>query len=153
MWFKGYRDAPEQTAEKFSPDGRWFYTGDTAARDEEGHLFFSGRGDDIILMAGYRIGPFEVETVLLGHAAVAEVAVVGVPDEEYGEVVEAFVVPRPGIEAGDALAAELQQLVRERYAKHAYPRQVHFVSELPKTSSGKTQRFLLRPQQAAPRSR
>ncbi|GAA3354638.1 acyl-CoA synthetase [Streptomyces antimycoticus] len=153
MWFKGYRDAPEQTAEKFSPDGRWFYTGDTASRDDEGHLFFSGRGDDIILMAGYRIGPFEVETVLLEHAAVAEAAVVGVPDEEYGEVVEAFVVPRPGTEVGDALAAELQQLVRERYAKHAYPRNVHFVAELPKTSSGKTQRFLLRPQQPSPRRR
>ncbi|WAP54063.1 AMP-binding protein [Streptomyces sp. S465] len=149
MWFKGYVGAPERSADKFSPDGRWFYTGDTASRDADGDLFFSGRGDDVILMAGYRIGPFELETVLLEHAAVAEAAVVGVPHEEYGEVVEAFVVPYPGAEAGDALAAELQQLVRERYAKHAYPRKVHFVAELPKTSSGKTQRFLLRPQPPA----
>ncbi|MET7766719.1 AMP-binding protein [Streptomyces sp. NPDC005336] len=153
MWFKGYRDAPERTAEKFSPDGRWFYTGDTAARDEEGDLFFSGRDDDVILMAGYRIGPVEVESVLMEHEAVAEAAAVGVPHEEYGEVVEAFVVLRPGTEAGDALAAELRQLVRERFARHAYPRSIHFVPELPKTSSGKTQRFLLRPQRASPRRR
>ncbi|WP_431772257.1 AMP-binding protein [Streptomyces cucumeris] len=153
MWFQGYGEAPEQTAEKFSPDGRWFYTGDTAARDEDGDLFFSGRGDDVILMAGYRIGPFEVESVLLEHPAVAEAAAVGVPHEEYGEVVEAFVVLRPGTEPGDGLAAELQRLVRERFAKHAYPRAVHFVAELPKTSSGKTQRFLLRPQTSSGRGR
>ncbi|MET7936382.1 AMP-binding protein [Streptomyces sp. NPDC005322] len=153
MWFTGYRDAPERTAEKFSPDGRWFYTGDTAARDEEGDLFFAGRDDDVILMAGYRIGPVEVESVLTEHEAVMEAAAVGVPHEEYGEVVEAFVVLRPGTEAGDALAAELRNLVRERFATHAYPRSIHFVPELPKTSSGKTQRFLLRPRQTSSRRR
>ncbi|MFI1328659.1 AMP-binding protein [Streptomyces sp. NPDC020845] len=156
MWFEGYRDAPERTAEKFSPDGHWFYSGDTASRDEDGHLFFSGRSDDVILMAGYRIGPFEVESVLLEHEAVAEAAAVGVPHEEHGEVMEAFVVLRAGASSPsdpDALAAELQQLVKDRLAKHAYPRSVHFVTELPKTSSGKTQRFLLRPRQVSSRAR
>ncbi|MGR3937471.1 AMP-binding protein [Streptomyces sp. BRA346] len=153
MWFKGYLGSPERTAEKFSPDGRWFYTGDTAAQDEEGDLFFSGRGDDVILMAGYRIGPFEVESVLQQHRAVAEAAAVGIPDDEYGEVIEAFVVLGPGAQPGEALAAELQQVVRDKFAKHAYPRQIHFVDELPKTSSGKTQRFLLRPAPTTGRGR
>lgn len=153
MWFKGYLGAPERTAEKFSPDGRWFYTGDTAAQDEEGDLFFSGRGDDVILMAGYRIGPFEVESVLQEHQAVVEAAAVGIPDDEYGEVIEAFVVLRPEAQPGEALAAELQQVVRDKFAKHAYPRQIHFVEALPKTSSGKTQRFLLRPQPTTGRGR
>lgn len=152
MWFEGYRDAPERTAERFSPDGHWFYTGDTAARDEEGHLFFSGRSDDVILMAGYRIGPFEVESVLLEHEAVAEAAAVGVPHQEHGEIMEAFVVLHTGTKGDDTLAAELQQLVKDRLAKHAYPRSVHFVAELPKTSSGRTQRFLLRPRQVSSRA-
>lgn len=100
----------------------------------------------MILAAGYRIGPFDVESVLAGHAAVNEVAVVGRPDPEgiRGEVVEAFVVLREGVEGTEDLATELKNLVRDQYSKHAYPRSVHFIDSLPKTPSGKIQRFVLR---------
>jgi acetyl-CoA synthetase len=101
-------------------------------------------------MAGYRIGPFEVESALLHHPAVAEAAVVGEPDELRGEVVVAHVVARSGTETGEALVTELQQLVKTRLAAHAYPRRIHFVDELPKTPSGKIQRYLLRQRSAAP---
>lgn len=140
MWFTGYRGAPG----RFTEDRRWYLTGDTAAKDADGNFTFTAREDDIILMAGYRIGPSEVESVLLGHPAVAEAAVVGVPDELRGEVVAAHVVVRPGRDAGPELAAELQDLVKSRFAAHAYPRIVHFVPELPKTPSGKLQRSALR---------
>jgi acetyl-CoA synthetase len=153
MSFTGYRNAPDRTAERFSPDGRWYYTGDVAGKDADGYLTFGSRDDDVILMAGYRIGPFEVESALLQHPAVAEAAVVGEPDELRGEVVVAYVVAQAGAEAGDALAAELQQLVKTRLAAHAYPRRIHFVRELPKTPSGKIQRFLLRQRQSAPATR
>jgi acetyl-CoA synthetase len=143
MWFEAYADAPERTAQRFIAD-RWYLTGDAGRMDAEGYVFFSSRDDDVIIMAGYRIGPFEIESVLLEHPAVAESAVVGVPDDLRGEVVEAFVVLRPGIEATDALGADLQQHVKHGFAAHAYPRRVHFVPELPKTPSGKIQRFLLR---------
>ena len=144
MWFSGYRDAPERTAERFTADRRWYLTGDTATEDADGYLYFGSRDDDVILMAGYRIGPFEVESVLLQHEAVAEAAVVGAPDELRGEVVVAHVVLRAGATPDDALASELRQLVKTRLAAHAYPREIHFTAELPKTPSGKVQRFLLR---------
>lgn len=144
MWFTGYRDAADRTAERFTADGRWYLTGDTARKDADGHLFFASRDDDVILMAGYRIGPFDVESVLLEHHDVAEAAVVGAPDELRGEVVVAHVVLRPGAAPSDELAGELTQIVKDRYAAHAYPRKIHFVPELPKTPSGKVQRFLLR---------
>jgi acetyl-CoA synthetase len=144
MWFTGYRDAPDRTAERFSADGRWYYTGDVASRDADGYLAFSSRDDDVILMAGYRIGPFEVESALAEHPAVAEAAVIGEPDDLRGEVVVAFVVTRPGIDHSQQLAAELQQLVKTRLAAHVFPRRVYFISELPKTPSGKVQRYLLR---------
>jgi acetyl-CoA synthetase len=144
MWFTGYVDAPDKTAERFSPDGRWYLTGDAGTMDEDGYIFFSARDDDIIIMAGYRIGPFEVESVLVSDPSVAEAAVVGVPDELRGEVVEAFVVPAPGTTPSDELAESLKQRVKTRLAAHAYPRAVHFVEELPKTPSGKIQRFVLR---------
>lgn len=146
MPFSGYANAPEPTAARFSPDRRWYYTGDLASMDVEGYLRFGSRDDDVILMAGYRIGPFEVESVLVQHNAVAEAAVIGVPDQLRGEVVVAFVVPRPGADAGENLAAELKQLVKTRFAAHAYPRVVYFVPELPRNVSGKVQRFLLRQQ-------
>src|SRR4029450_2131594 len=107
------------------------------------------RCDDVIIMAGYRIGPFDVESVLLTHADVAEVAVIGVPDERRGEVLEAFVVLRPDATASPTLTAELQQLVKTKFAAHAFPRSVHYIDELPKTPSGKIQRFLLRAQRNA----
>ena len=144
MWFTGYQDANDRTAERFSPDRRWYYTGDVATKDEDGYLFFAARDDDVILMGGYRIGPFDVETVLAAHEAVAEAAVVAAPDELRGEVLVAFVVLRPAARPGDELVAELQQAVKTGFAAHAHPRAIHFVAELPKTPSGKTQRFLLR---------
>ena len=143
MWFSGYTDNPEKTAERYSSDGRWYFTGDTGSRDADGYTYFSSRDDDVIIMAGYRIGPFEVESVLAAHPEVAESAVIGVPDELRGERLEAYVVLRSG-SGSPELAAELQQLVKTQYAAHAYPRAVHFVPELPKTPSGKLQRFLLR---------
>nr|WP_179725143.1 AMP-binding protein [Saccharopolyspora hordei] len=146
MWFTGYTDAPEKTAERFTADGRWYLTGDAGSRDADGAFFFSSRDDDVIIMAGYRIGPFDVESVLVEHEAVAEAAVIGVPDELRGEVVEAFVVLRPGRSGDDGLVTELQQLVKRRFAAHAHPRAVHFVDQLPKTPSGKVQRFVLRQQ-------
>jgi len=144
MWFVGYLDAPERTAERFTPDGRWYLTGDAGSRDADGCFHFSSRDDDVIIMAGYRIGPFEVESVLVMHDLVAEAAVVGLPDELRGEVLEAFVVLRGGASGSAELAVELQRLVKTRFAAHAYPRRVHFVASLPKTPSGKVQRFILR---------
>ncbi len=144
MWFRGYQNAPERSAERFSADGRWYYSGDTATREADGYLTFASRDDDVILMAGYRIGPFEVERVLTQHSAVAEAAVVGVPDELRGEIVVAYVVPATGTDTGPLLVAELQDLVKTQFAAHAYPREIHFLPELPKTPSGKIQRFQLR---------
>jgi acetyl-CoA synthetase len=146
FWFTGYQDDPERSAERFTPDRRWYLTADTGRIDEDGYFFFTARDDDVILAAGYRIGPFDVESVLIAHPAVADVAVVGRPDPEgiRGEQVEAFVVLAAGTEPSAALAGELQALVRDEYAKHAYPRAVHFVDALPKTPSGKIQRYLLR---------
>jgi acetyl-CoA synthetase len=146
LWFLGYLDTPERTAQRYTPDGRWYLTGDTGSRDADGFFRFSSRDDDVIIMAGYRIGPFEVESVLVLHEQVAEAAVVGMPDELRGEVLEAFVVLRNGSEGDKELAAELQVLVKEKFAAHAYPRKVHFVDALPKTPSGKVQRFVLRQQ-------
>ncbi|NLV78571.1 MAG: AMP-binding protein [Rhodococcus sp.] len=144
VWFTGYVDAPEKTAARFSPDGRWYLTGDAGKVDEDGFFFFSSRDDDVIIMAGYRIGPFDVESVLVMHPDVVEAAVVGMPDDLRGEVLEAFVVLREGVDGDDAIEAELQKLVKTKFAAHAYPRAVHFVPHLPKTPSGKVQRFLLR---------
>jgi acetyl-CoA synthetase len=124
----------------------WYLTGDTMMRDEEGHFFFVGRSDDIITSAGYRIGPFDVESALIEHPAVAEVAVIGKPDPERTEIVKAFIVLRQGYTASDTLSAELQQHVRTRLSAHAFPREIAFIPELPKTPSGKVQRFVLRQQ-------
>ena len=145
MWFERYADAPERTAERFLGT-RYYLTGDAGAMDADGYVYFSSRDDDIIIMAGYRIGPFEIESVLHEHEAVVESAVIGVPDELRGEVVEAFVVLRAGEPPTPELVADLQRHVKEHFAAHAYPRAVHFVAELPKTPSGKIQRFLLREQ-------
>jgi acetyl-CoA synthetase len=124
--------------------GNWYLTGDTMYRDDEGYFYFVGRNDDLITSSGYRIGPSDIEGIIIGHPAVAEVAVIGKPDAERTEIVKAFVVLREGHDASDALATELQQLVRSRLAAHAYPREVAFMASLPKTPSGKVQRFVLR---------
>ena len=140
--FVGYWDAPEESDAMFR-DG-WYLTGDRAVRDEDGYLWFVGRSDDVILSAAYRIGPFEVESALLEHPAVAESGVVGVPDLDRGQIVKAFVVLRPGHEPGDRLARELQEHVKAVTAPYKYPRAITFVEELPKTSSGKIRRSELR---------
>ncbi len=144
LWFAGYADAPEKTAERYTDDGAWYLTGDAGSVDADGFFSFSARDDDVIIMAGYRIGPFDVESVLVTHPRVMETAVIGVPDALRGEVLEAFVVLRSGDRGDEQLAAELQQLVKEQFSAHAYPRTVHFVDELPKTPSGKVQRYVLR---------
>ncbi|MEU6221169.1 AMP-binding protein [Streptomyces sp. NPDC047022] len=146
MWFTGYTDAPERTASRFSADGRWYLTGDLGRCDEQGYVYFSTRDDDVILMAGYRIGPFEVESALTSHPEVVEAAVIGAPDQLRGEVVEAYVVFREETAVTPELLHELQQHVKKHYAAHAYPRTIHPVTGLPKTPSGKVQRFALREQ-------
>jgi acetyl-CoA synthetase len=125
------------------PSGPW-HTGDRVHRDEDGFLYFEGRADDVIVSAGYRIGPFEVESALVGHEAVAEAAVVAAPDEERGAVVRAVVVLREGFSPGDALARELQEHVKRETAPYTYPRIVDFAEQLPRTSSGKVRRAELR---------
>jgi acetyl-CoA synthetase len=124
--------------------GRWICTGDLARRDPDGYFWFEGRSDDIIKSAGYRIGPFEIESALLKHAAVVEAAAVGVPDPLRGQIVKAFVVTRPGAARSDKLADELVALVKAVCGQHQYPRAIEFVDSLPKTQTGKIQRFLLR---------
>jgi acetyl-CoA synthetase len=148
MWFAGYHEAPEKTAERFSRDGRWYYTGDAAKLDADGHFYFSSRDDDVIIMSGYRIGPFDVESVLSKHPDVLESAIIGVPDELSGEVLEAYVVLRDGVDGDEVKEKELQNWVKHEFAAHAFPRRIHFVRELPKTPSGKIQRFLLRKERA-----
>ena len=125
------------------PSAVW-RTGDRVERDEQGFLHFVGRTDDVIISAGYRIGPFEVESALVSHTAVAEAAVVAAPDDERGSVVRAVVVLRDGHDASDDLARELQDHVKSRTAPYKYPRIVEFAPDLPKTASGKIRRAALR---------
>ncbi len=143
-WFEGYVGQPEKNAERLTPCGRWYLTGDLAQQDEDGAFRFSSRDDDVIIMAGYRIGPFDVESVISTHPAVAEVAVVATPDEIRGEVLEAVVVLAAGHAPSEALSEEIKRKVREDYAAHAYPRRIHYREAMPKTPSGKIQRFVLR---------
>jgi acyl-coenzyme A synthetase/AMP-(fatty) acid ligase len=125
------------------PSEEWWRTGDLVREDEDGHLWFEGRADDVIVSAGYRIGPFEVESALVAHPAVAEAAAVAAPDPERGSVVRAIVVLRDG-EGDEAMARELQEHVKELTAPYKYPRIVDFAAELPKTASGKVRRAELR---------
>ena len=143
-WFTKYEGDASKSAEKFADNGRWYLTGDVGSIDDDGYFHFSSRDDDVIIMAGYRIGPFDVESAIATHEAVVECAVIAVPDEVRGEVIEAFVVLRDKQAGSDALARELQSRVKTQYAAHAYPRAVHFVEALPKTPSGKIQRVELR---------
>ena len=145
-WFTGYVGNPKKSAEKFSKDGRYYLTGDTGSIDENGYFYFSTRDDDVIIMAGYRIGPFEVESALSTHKAVAECAVIATPDKVRGEVIEAFVVLMPRENKSEQLTKDLQKWVKTNFAAHAYPRHITYVEELPKTPSGKIQRFVLREQ-------
>ena len=122
----------------------YYLTGDVVIRNEDGTFQFAGRDDDIITTAGYRVGPTDVENSVMTHPAVAESAAVGQPDEIRGEIIKSYVVLREGFEASEQLADEIRQQVRERLSTHAFPRVIEFVDELPKTPSGKIQRFKLR---------
>jgi acetyl-CoA synthetase len=124
--------------------GEWMTCGDLARRDADGYFWFEGRADDVIKSAGYRIGPFEVESAILKHPAVAEAAVVGKPDTRRGQIVKAYVVLKPGRAAGDGLETEIVDVVKTHVGRHQAPREVEFVVQLPKTETGKIQRFLLR---------
>ncbi len=135
--------APEWRIVDRGASGRW-HTGDRVRRDDDGYLYFEGRADDVIVSAGYRIGPFEVESALVAHPAVAEAAAVAAPDEERGAVVRAVVVLRDGHQPSPDLAQELQDHVKELTAPYKYPRIVEFAPELPKTASGKIKRAQLR---------
>jgi acyl-coenzyme A synthetase/AMP-(fatty) acid ligase len=140
--FKEYWCNPEATAAAFRGD--WYITGDRAFRDADGYLWFVGRADDVIISAAYRIGPFEVESALVEHPAVVEAAVIGKPDPERGQIVKAFVILAEGYEPSAQLVSELQDHVKHVTAPYKYPREIEFVSELPKTISGKIRRVELR---------
>lgn len=140
--FEGYLDNPEAT--KNTVRGQWYVTGDRAYKDEGGYFWFVGRNDDIILTSGYRIGPFEVESVLIEHPSVRESAVVASPDEIRGEIVKAFIVLIKGYEPSEALARDIQEFVKDRTAPYKYPREIEFIDDLPKTMSGKIKRKELR---------
>ncbi len=140
--FREYWRDPEATATAFRGD--WYYTGDRAHVDEDGYFWFVGRSDDVIISSAYRIGPFEVESALVEHTAVAEAAVVGKPDPDRGQIVKAFVILTPGHAASDELVRELQDHCKRVTAPFKYPREIEFVAELPKTISGKIRRVELR---------
>ena len=140
--FKEYWRNPEATQACIRGD--WYITGDRAYKDEDGYFWFVGRADDVIISAGYRIGPFEVESALKEHPAVAESAVVASPDEMRGEIVKAYVIPAPGYTPSPQLASELQEHVKKVTAPYKYPREIEFVESLPKTISGKIRRVELR---------
>ncbi len=144
FWFRGY-----EGMETKSLQGNYYLSGDTAECNPDGTISFIGRDDDVITSAGYRIGPFDVESALVEHQAVVESAVVGKPDPERTEIVKAYVVLREGLAPSPELEAELRTFVRNRLSAHAYPREFEFVETLPKTPSGKIQRFILRNQEQA----
>lgn len=139
---KGYWEQPDET-EAVMRNG-YYLTGDRGSRDEDGYIWFMGRSDDVILSAGYRIGPFEVEDALIGHPAVAESAVVAAPDEERGSLVKAYVVLTNDYEPSDELVKEIQEHCKNVTAPYKYPREIEFIDELPKTASGKIRRVELR---------
>jgi len=145
--FKEYWEQPDETEAVY--ENGYYLTGDRASRDEDGYLWFVGRSDDVILSAGYRIGPFEVEDVLIGHPAVAESAVIPAPDEDRGSIVKAYVVLASGHEPGEDLIKEIQDYCKQESAPYKYPREIEFIDELPKTTSGKIRRVELRQREAA----
>ena len=138
----GYWRLPEESEAAFGGD--WFHTKDAASMDPDGYVWYEGRADDVIIAAGYRIGPFEVESACLEHPAVAEAAAVAAPDERRGNIVKAFVVLCAGHEPSDELAEDIKVFVRDRLSAYAYPRRIEFVAELPKTLTGKIRRIELR---------
>lgn len=138
----GYWRLPRESEETFGGD--WFHTKDAARMDEDGYVWYEGRADDVIIAAGYRVGPFEVESVCLEHPGVAEAAAVAAPDERRGMIVMAYVVAADGHQPSEELAEDIKGFVRERLSAYAYPRVIEFVPELPKTLTGKIRRIELR---------
>ncbi|MCW2992078.1 MAG: AMP-binding protein [Solirubrobacterales bacterium] len=143
----GYWRRPEDSEEVFG--GEWFHSKDAARFDEDGYVWYEGRADDVIIAAGYRIGPFEVESACLEHPAVREAAAVASPHAVKGSVVKAFVVLNEGFEASDETAAEIKTFVRGHLSAYAYPRLIEFVEDLPKTLTGKIRRIELRQREQA----
>ena len=141
----GYWNNKEATQEKYI--GKWWGTGDTGYKDEDGYLWFVGRKDDVISSAGYRIGPGEIEDCLLKHPAIAQVAVIGIPDKLRGEAVKAYIVLKDGNQPSDKLTAEIQDSVRKRLAAYEYPRFIEYLDDLPLTTTGKIRRNELRTRQ------
>jgi acetyl-CoA synthetase len=139
MWFSGYLNQATPALA-----GGYYRTGDSVEFEPDGSISFIGRSDDVITSSGYRIGPFDVESALIEHPAVIEAAVIGVPDPERTEIVKAFVILGKGFSGSSDLAEELRAHVKKRLSAHAYPKLIDFVDELPKTPSGKIQRFILR---------
>ena len=140
--FRGYLHEDERYARCFA--GGWYLTGDLARRDADGYYWFVGRGDDVIKSAGHLIGPFEVESALLEHRAVAEAGAIGVPHPIAGEIVKAYVSLKPGFAASDSLHDELLGHARKRLGPAVAPREIEFVADVPRTRSGKIMRRLLR---------
>ena len=149
----GYWRNEEAAEETFG--GEWFHTKDAATPDDDGYIWYAGRADDVIISAGYRIGPFEVESACIEHPAVREAAAVASPDERRGAIVKAFIVLAAGHEPSDELGDEIANFVRTRLSQYAYPRKIEFVDDLPKTLTGKIRRIELREreQRPAPASR
>ncbi|WP_396610543.1 acyl-CoA synthetase [Haloferax sp. S1W] len=145
-FFAEYWEKPEKTRAAFidGPDGRWYRSGDLAHKDEDGYFWFEGRADDVILSSGYRIGPFEVESSLGEHSAVAEAAVVPKPHPERGNIVKAYIVPSADATPSEPLTEDIQNHVKSELAAHEYPREIEFREELPKTVTGKIRRTELR---------
>jgi acetyl-CoA synthetase len=143
----GYWNRPAADSQEVF-GGDWFHSKDAARQDEDGYFWYEGRADDVIISAGYRIGPFEVESACLEHPAVAEAAAVASPDERRGMVVKAFVVLAAGYEPSDGLADEIKAYVRDHHSAYAYPRRIEFVGDLPKTLTGKIRRIELRQREA-----
>ena len=143
---KNYYKDESATAEAFIND--FYFTGDRAYKDNDGYFWFYGRADDVIKSSGYRIGPFEVESALQEHKAVAESAVVASPDPLRGDIVKAFIILTEGYEPSDELIKDIQEFVKHKTAPYKYPREIEFVKELPKTISGKIKRAILRRMEA-----
>jgi len=147
VFFLEYWKNAQATRDKFIGD--WACTGDQAKRDEDGYLWYQGRSDDVIKSAGYRIGPAEIESCLVKHAAVANAAVIGKPDAARGAIIKAFIVLQPGFSENEKLVEDIQKHVRARLAPYEYPREIEFVDALPMTTTGKVQRKELRKREAA----
>jgi len=145
MWFQGYFNEYDKKNNRFINDN-YYLTGDKVSYDNEGYFYFSGRSDDIILSAGYRISPFEVENAIMKHTCVAETAVIGIADELKGHAIKAYIVLKNGIKPTEQLADDIKNFVKTHLAAHQYPRHIEFIEYLPKTPSGKIQKFMLKNQ-------